>query len=140
MHWLNVDAELCLGIVFAATVLEFLGLPAPGGPLLVLAAADPATSSMQVLFLTLVGGVGAATGDAPWYFLGRFGGKRVLRAYCKFTLGSATCVTNTQRFFDRFGILTLAFSKFFPGVRLFAPVSRQNPIHPQNFLHCVASY
>jgi membrane protein DedA with SNARE-associated domain len=123
MHWLNVNAEISLGIgiVFAATVLEFLGLPAPGGPLLVLAAAAPATSSTGTLFLTLVAGIGAATGDAPWYFLGRFGGKSVLRVYCKFTLGSATCVANTQRFFDRFGILTLAFSKFFPGVRLFAP-------------------
>jgi membrane protein DedA with SNARE-associated domain len=123
MHWLNVNAGISLGtgMVFAATLLEFLGLPAPGGPLLVLAAAAPATSTTGTLFLALVAGIGAATGDAPWYFLGRFGGKRVLRFYCKFTLGSAACVANTQRFFDRFGILTLAFSKFFPGIRLFAP-------------------
>ncbi len=60
-------------------------------------------------------------GDAPWYFLGRYGGARVLHSYCKYTLGSRTCVANTERFFRRFGIQTLIFSKFFPGVRLFAP-------------------
>jgi membrane-associated protein len=123
MNWSYsyTDPWLGSGIVFAATVLEFLGLPAPGGPLLVLAAAASGTGVKGILFLTLVAGVAAAVGDAPWFFLGRYGGARVLRSYCKLTLGSRTCVANTEKFFHRFGILTLAFSKFFPGVRLFAP-------------------
>jgi membrane-associated protein len=123
MHWLYQDTGVWarMGIVFAAIVLEFLGLPAPGGPLLVLAAAQAGSASKYDLLLTVLAGVGAAAGDAPWYFLGRYGGVRTLHLYCKFTLGSATCVGNTERFFHRFGILTLAFSKFFPGVRLFAP-------------------
>jgi membrane-associated protein len=123
MHWPYPATELWLGsgLIFAATVLEFLGLPAPGGPLLVLAAAGPAVGGRGMIFLTLVAGVGAAVGDAPWFFLGRYGGARVLRSYCKLTLGSRACVANTERFFHRFGILTLTFSKFFPGVRLFAP-------------------
>lgn len=122
MLWSYPATELWLGsgIVFAAIVLEFLGFPAPGGPLLVLAAADAAIGNKEILVLTLVAGVGAAVGDAPWYFLGRYGGARVLHLYCKFTLGSRSCVANTERFFHRFGILTLLFSKFFPGVRLFA--------------------
>jgi membrane-associated protein len=114
-HWLG------LVVVFTATMLEFLGLPAPGGPLLVLVAAASSTSNKEILFLIIVAGFGAAFGDAPWYFLGRFGGVRVLHAYCKLTLGSRSCVANTERFFNRYGIITLAFSKFFPGVRLFAP-------------------
>lgn len=123
MHGSYPATELGLGVgvIFAATVLEFLGLPAPGGPLLVLAAAAPAMGSRGIIFLTLVGGLGAAAGDAPWFFLGRLGGVRVLHSYCRFTLGSRACVANTERFFRRFGILTLVFSKFFPGVRLFAP-------------------
>ncbi len=123
MHWSYSDTDPWLGggIVFAATLLEFLGLPAPGGPFLVLAAAASRTGVEGMLLLTLVAGVAAALGDAPWYFLGRYGGTRTLHFYCKITLGSTSCVGNTERFFHRFGILTLAFSKFFPGVRLFAP-------------------
>jgi membrane-associated protein len=123
MHGSFPATEMWLGgsMIFAATLLEFLGLPAPGGPLIVLAAAASGTGVKGMLLLTLVAGVGAALGDAPWFFLGRFGGARVLRSYCKFTLGSRACVANTERFFHRFGILTLTFSKFFPGVRLFAP-------------------
>jgi membrane protein DedA with SNARE-associated domain len=109
------------GIIFLVTIVEFLGLPAPGGPLVVLAAAQSATSNTGMVFLTLAGGIASAIGDAPWYFLGRYGGVRVLRFYCKFTLGSTACVSNTERFFRRFGVVTLVFSKFFSGVRLFAP-------------------
>jgi membrane protein DedA with SNARE-associated domain len=113
-HWLG------LVVIFTATALEFLGLPAPGGPLPVFMAASSA-SNKEILLLTLVAAVGSALGDAPWYFLGRIGGGRVLLAYCKFTLGSRSCVANTERLFNRYGIVTLTFSKFFPGVRLFAP-------------------
>jgi membrane-associated protein len=123
MHWSYPGTELWLdaGVVFSATVLEFLGLPAPGGPMLVLAAAGPGLGIRGIIFITLVAALGAAVGDAPWYFLGRFGGARVLHSYCKLTLGSRSCVANTERFFRRFGIQTLIFSKFLPGVRLFAP-------------------
>lgn len=123
MHWSYPATDFWLGdsIVFAAALLEFLGFPSPGGPLVVLAGAEAASGSRGILFLTLVAGLGATLGEAPWYFLGRYGGTRVLHLYCKFTLGSRTCVVNTERFFRRFGILTLLFSKFFPGVRLFAP-------------------
>ncbi|TAM83394.1 MAG: DedA family protein [Acidobacteria bacterium] len=123
MHWSYPVTELWLGssAVFAAAVLEFLGFPSPGGPLVVLAGAEAASGNRGILFLTLVAGLGATLGEAPWYFLGRYGGTRVLHVYCKFTLGSRTCVLNTERFFRRFGILTLLFSKFFPGVRMFAP-------------------
>lgn len=123
MHWSYPGTELWFssGLIFTATLLEFLGLPAPGGPLLVMAAAGPTTSNTGIFFLIIVAGLAAAAGDAPWYFLGRYGGARLLRSYCKYTLGSGACVANTERFFHRFGILALTFSKFVPGVRLFAP-------------------
>ncbi|TAM79729.1 MAG: DedA family protein [Acidobacteria bacterium] len=139
MHWSYPATELWLGgsIVFAATVLEFLGLPAPGRPLLVIAGAEAAIGNKEILFLTLVAGVGAAVGDAPWYFLGRYGGARVLHFYCKLTLGSRSCVANTERFFHRFGILTLLFSKFLPGVRLFAPPFAGSTGYPLSSFFCL---
>lgn len=109
------------GLVFAATVLEFLGLPAPGGILVAIAAFQLAHQPLGLLSLIVVASLGSTVGDLPWYLVGRCGSARLLDFYCKFTLGSKTCVSNTESFFRRFGTSSLLFSKLLAGVRLFAP-------------------
>lgn len=108
------------GLVFLATLLEFLGLPAPGGLLVALAAAGLANGKTGFIPLICVAAIAAAAGDLPWYFLGRFGGMRLLRGYCKFTLGSRFCVKHAESFFRRVGSLSLVVSKLISGVRAFA--------------------
>lgn len=103
------------------TSLEFFGLPVPGGLLVAVASAALPEGKLRLVPLIVVAAIGAAAGDTPWYFLGRFGGSRLLHLYCKFTLGSRACVSHTETFFHRFGILSLVVSKMFSGVRLFAP-------------------
>ncbi len=100
--------------VFLSTALEFLGLPFPGGILVAIAGAAVARGKLRLIPLICVAALGAAAGETPWYFLGRFGGNHLLHLYCKFTLGSRACVAHTKSFFRRFGILSLVFSKFFP--------------------------
>ena len=107
--------------IFLMVALEFLGLPFPGGILVAIAGAAVVRGKLRLIALICVAALGAAAGETPWYFLGRFGGHHLLHLYCKFTLGSRACVANTKSFFHRFGILSLVFSKFFTGVRLFAP-------------------
>ena len=109
------------GAIFLLSALEFLGLPVPGGILVAVAGAQSTGEQQGLVSLVLAASMGATVGDIPWYLLGRLGSKRLLHLYCKFTLGSATCVVHTESFFHRFGILSLVFSKFVPGVRLFAP-------------------
>lgn len=113
--------SISYGLILFATTLEFLGLPFPGGILVAVAGATLARGNLRLIPLICVAAVGAAAGEIPWYFLGRFGSNRLLHLYCKFTLGSSTCVGHTKSFFHRFGMLSLLFSKFFSGVRLFAP-------------------
>ncbi len=113
--------SISYGLIFLGATLEFLGLPFPGGILVAVAGATLARGSLRLVPLICVAAVGAVAGETPWYFLGRLGSNRLLHLYCRFTLGSRTCVTHTESFFRRFGILSLVFSKFFSGVRLFAP-------------------
>lgn len=108
------------GAIFLASALEFLGLPVPGGIIIAIAGAQSSRLQHSLVGLVLAASLGATVGDIPWYWLGRFGSKRLLHWYCRLTLGSGTCVVHTESFFHRFGILSLAVSKFMPGVRLFA--------------------
>ena len=109
------------GAIFITSALEFLGLPIPGGIVIAIAGAQSSEAQQNLVGLVLAASLGATVGDIPWYWFGRFGDKQLLHWYCRFTLGSGTCVIHTESFFHRFGILALVFSKFMPGVRLFAP-------------------
>ncbi len=119
-----IGRPLSYGVIFLATLLEFLGLPAPGGLLVALAASSLGEEKMGLIPLICVAATAAAIGDIPWYFLGRFGGMPLLRGYCKFTLGSRSCVQHAESFFRRFGGFSLIVSKLISGVRAFvAPIA-----------------
>jgi membrane protein DedA with SNARE-associated domain len=109
--------------VAAATFIDATGLPFPGRILLVAAGAS-AGSPLRVVTLTLAGAVGALAGDHLWYFSGRLGGRRLLNAYCRLSLGSKRCQSKAREYFKRFGPLTIIIGRFVAGVRIFtAPVA-----------------
>jgi membrane protein DedA with SNARE-associated domain/rhodanese-related sulfurtransferase len=54
--------------------------------------------------------------DLAWYRAGRRLGSRDLRAMCKLSLESDSCVSDTERLFMRFGTRVLVFAKFVPGL------------------------
>jgi membrane protein DedA with SNARE-associated domain len=56
------------GFVFLMTMLEFLGLPAPGGILVAIVGAALPEGNMRLIPLICVAALGAAAGDTPWYF------------------------------------------------------------------------
>ncbi|MGH7326443.1 MAG: DedA family protein, partial [Candidatus Rokuibacteriota bacterium] len=70
--------------------------------------------------LAAAGAVGALVGDHLWYAAGRVGGHRLLRAYCRLSLGSGRCLSRTREHFERFGPLTIVIGRFVAGVRIFA--------------------
>ncbi|MBI4167135.1 MAG: DedA family protein [Acidobacteria bacterium] len=109
------------GAIFITSALEFLGLPIPGGIVIAIFAAQSSVGQHDLVSLVLAASLGATAGDIPWYWFGRVGDKQLLHWYCRFTLGSGTCVLHTESFFHRFGSFALVISKFMPGVRLFAP-------------------
>ncbi|MGH7313222.1 MAG: DedA family protein [Candidatus Rokuibacteriota bacterium] len=106
-------------VVAMATFIDATGLPFPGRLVLVAAGAsagDPARAAT----LTAAGAVGALAGDHLWYVTGRLGGRRLLSAYCRLSLGSGRCVSRAREHFERFGPLTIIIGRFVAGVRIFA--------------------
>lgn len=109
------------GLVLTGVFLDVAGLvPIPGEIYLLTAGALARTGDLDLGLVVLLGTFGAFLGDHATFYLGRRGGKRLIELYCKYTLCSARCSLNTERFFGRFGGLTLIFGRFLIGVRTLA--------------------
>jgi membrane protein DedA with SNARE-associated domain/rhodanese-related sulfurtransferase len=66
----------------------------------------------------LVGTAVAASllADIVWFWNGRRNGRRILRALCKLSMSPDSCVRQTESLFAKFGVWSLLFAKFFPGM------------------------
>jgi len=107
-------------VAFVNVLLEQLGLPVPAVPTLLLAgglAATPLTLG-QVLAAAVLASVVA---DLVWYVAGRSLGYRVLAGLCYLSINPASCVTQTEARFVRWGLPSLVIAKFIPGFSTVAP-------------------
>jgi membrane protein DedA with SNARE-associated domain len=115
---------LGLASVFVVVLIQSLGAPIPASPLLMLAGAqaiDDPLHGMYALVLT----VGASgIGSVPWFYAGRRFGYRILKLVCRLTLSADSCVRQTEKMFERYGVASLVFAKFIPGLaRVAAPLA-----------------
>jgi membrane protein DedA with SNARE-associated domain len=106
-------------VVFLSAAIDSTGLPFPGRVILVIAGAV-ATDVVDMTWMVLLAAMGALVGDHTLYLLGWLGGDRVLRLYCRWTLGSAHCIRKAEDYFRRFGGATIVIGRFVAGVRIFA--------------------
>jgi membrane protein DedA with SNARE-associated domain/rhodanese-related sulfurtransferase len=107
-------------VVFINVFLQQIGLPVPAVPTLLLAGSLIMTPGGlgKVLAAAILASVIA---DWIWYWLGKFFGYRVLSALCKLSINPASCVSNTEARFSRWGLSSLVVAKFIPGFSTVAP-------------------
>lgn len=109
-----------VAVVFLNVLLQQLGLPVPAVPTLLQA------GSMAVGYGSLGKALAAAIlasliADWLWYGLGRLFGYRVLGGLCKLSINPASCVSQTEARFIRWGVSSLIIAKFVPGFSTVAP-------------------
>lgn len=107
-------------VLVVGVLAENMGFPLPGEVLIVLTAYMAADLNLSPVNLILAAGLGAFLGDSFAYAIGRKGGHGLISFYCKATFCPRQCAENTVRFFDRFGVLSVALARFFPGIRTVA--------------------
>jgi len=95
---------------------EQAGLPVPVSPLLLACGALAGQRQLSLTLTVLVAAVAALFSDSAWYYFGKRRGLSVLRVLCKISLEPDTCVRQTEAKFARFGMRTLLFAKFVPGL------------------------
>lgn len=120
MELLPLVRQFGYSLVFGGALLDFLGLPIPAEIVLLLAGALAAGGEMSLPGVAVAGAAGALAADHLWYVVGRRRGVRLLRLYCRLSLGSAQCVARTEDLLQRVGPASLLAGKFLIGVRAFA--------------------
>src|SRR5881296_3721777 len=108
-------------VLFAAVFVEQLGVPLPAAPWLLAAGALAATGKMNWFVALTAGTFGSVLADLIWFYLGRYGGHRVLNILCRISLEPDSCVRRTQDVFTRYGMRGVVAAKFIPGLSTLAP-------------------
>ena len=111
--------EHAVEVVFINVLLEQLGLPVPAVPTLLVAGSLAMTAGQTGEILAAA--VGASLiADLVWFRLGSVFGYRVLAGLCKLSINPASCVTQTEARFVRWGLGSLLIAKFIPGFSIVA--------------------
>src|SRR5437867_8386459 len=124
-----------LPLLFAAVLVEQLGLPIPAPPLLLAVGALAALGKFNLLFATLVTIAACLIADAVWFYLGRYQGNKVLGFLCRVSLEPDSCVRRAQNIFTRYGLRGIVVAKFIPGMSTVAPpLAGMAGVHAGRFL------
>ena len=107
-------------VVFVVAFLEQIGVPVPAIPVMIVAGALAVNNDASVVRLLFLAVAGSLIADTTWFFLGRKYGNNVLAFLCRISLSPDSCVSRTEKFFDRWGLRALMFTKFIPGFSLLA--------------------
>ncbi len=107
-------------VVFINVLLQQLGLPVPAVPTLLLAGSI-ALSGNHLLQMLAAAVLASVIADALWYFAGKRFGYRVLSGLCRLSINPASCVTQAETRFIRWGLSSLVVAKFIPGFSTVAP-------------------
>jgi membrane protein DedA with SNARE-associated domain/rhodanese-related sulfurtransferase len=102
--------------VFLNVLLDEAGLPLPSYPLLAVAGALTATTTLSAWGVLGAAVLASAIADNSWYWVSRSHGGRVLGLLCKVSLSPDSCVRQTETMFIRIGPPALLFAKFVPGL------------------------
>jgi membrane protein DedA with SNARE-associated domain len=118
---LSTIAKYGYSSLFAAMLMEALGLPVPGALALLAAGAASATGVLHPALAFGAAIMAMLIGDSALYVAGRFSGWSLLGLLCGFSLSPEVCILRAAKWFYKRGRTTLLFSKFLPGVNTMAP-------------------
>ncbi len=109
-------------LVFVNALAASLGLPVPAMPTLIvfgaLAALHPLSIGSQLATVLILAICATLIGDTFWFYAGRHYGSATLHKVCKLSLSRDSCVRQTERFFERWGVRVLTVAKLVPGLSI----------------------
>src|SRR5213078_3797027 len=91
-------------VLFVIVFVEQAGLPLPSAPWLLAAGALSASGKLNPFLALAMTALACVVADSIWFYVGRRGGPRVLRLFCRLSLAPNTCVGRTKGLFARHGL------------------------------------
>jgi membrane protein DedA with SNARE-associated domain/rhodanese-related sulfurtransferase len=114
-HWV---ASLGPPVLFLLVLLQQAGVPYPITPVLIVAGAVSVHGHLPAAAVIGLAVAAALIADLGWYTAGFRLGARALKVLCALSLSPDSCVSDTERWFGRFGTRVLVIAKFVPGLGL----------------------
>jgi membrane protein DedA with SNARE-associated domain len=118
--WVEFLIRHSYPILFFWVLVEQLGLPLPGLPLLLAAGALAGNGRLNLGAAIALPALACVCSDFLWLQLGRYRGSAVLGWICRISLEPDSCVRRTEDIFTRYGAKSLLIAKFVPGLNLAA--------------------
>jgi len=115
-------------------------IPIPSEVIMPFAGAQIAHSQMDLIWLATLASLASNLGSIPAYWVGARGGRPMVERYGRYLLLSHRDLALADRFFDRFGSITVLLGRMLPIVRTFiafpAGVAKMNQLrfHIYTFL------
>jgi membrane protein DedA with SNARE-associated domain len=117
---LGVPSQIGYSLLGALVFGESAGLPIPGETALLVAAGLAAAGHLHLPFVIVVAAAAAIAGDTLGYLLGRRGGRAFLLRDGFAAAHRRRAVVKADRFFARYGPVTVFAARFIPGLRYMA--------------------
>ncbi len=105
--------------VFVAMLLESTGVPLPSEVIMPFAGYVAWEGKLTLLGVALAGTLGCLAGALVLYVIGLYGGRPLLDRYGKYVLVRKSELDRADRWFERYGDLTVFVSRMLPIVRSF---------------------
>jgi membrane protein DedA with SNARE-associated domain len=121
--------------VFFFIGIESTGIPFPGETMLVAASVYAAQScGLHEPAVIVACILGATTGDNLGFWVGRTGGRELIRKYGRYVHVNERHLAHAERYFDRFGGATVFFGRFLAILRAWAAfLAGVNGMRPLRF-------
>jgi membrane protein DedA with SNARE-associated domain/rhodanese-related sulfurtransferase len=103
-------------ILWVAVFARQICLPVPANLLLLTAGALVRGGGLNMSLVLCVGILGCLAGDLVWFEAGRQWGSQIMRILCVFSDDPHYCAQRAHKVFARWGLRSLIFAKFIPGL------------------------
>lgn len=118
-----VSPSIGLPALFALVLGESAGLPLPGETALIASGGLAADGQVSLVAVIAVAASAAIIGDMIGYWIGRRGGRKLLLREGRFSGHRRAAVAKADKYFAKYGVVTVFFARFIPGVRVVGALS-----------------
>ncbi len=107
-------------VVLVFVMIESTGIPFPGETMLLLGAFFAASGHLSIYGVIASAAAGAIIGDNFGYWIGRKGGRPLIRRYGKYVFVKEKQLSQAERYFEHHGDKTVFFGRFISILRTWA--------------------
>lgn len=112
-------AQYGIFAVFLAMLLESACIPLPSEVIMPFAGFEAWLGHISFVEAVIAGILGNLAGSLIAYFVGKWGGRPLLAKYGRYILFSERHFNAAQKWFDRYGSVTVLISRVLPAIRTF---------------------